>query len=101
MSEPKCLAGPIEWAFALTERRINSIHRLKRIGDKGQPCLTPDKIGIDEVLPAGVRTSVDAFVYMLPMRVTTESGTPRWVRVVEMTSCGTLPKALRGSSHAR
>ena len=66
MSEPKCLAEPIDWAFALTVRRISSIHRLKRIGDKRHPCLTPDKIGIDEVLPAGVRTSVDAFVYMLP-----------------------------------
>ena len=62
MSEAKCLAAPMDWAFALTARRISSMDRLKMIGDKGHPCLTPDRIGIDEVLPAGVRTSVNAFV---------------------------------------
>ncbi len=82
-----------------TTRMILTV-RLNKIGDKGHPCLTPERTGISDVGPAGMRTTVDAPVYIFEIRSTTDFGTPKWERV-RLITCGTLPKALRRSSQAR
>jgi hypothetical protein len=60
-----CFSGPREsdCALALHFRMINSTDRLKRIALRGHPCLTPEWMGIEGVLPRGVMTSVVASVY--------------------------------------
>ena len=68
---------------------------------RGQPCLTPECIGMEGVLPIGVRTSVVAPVYAFWIIATKSVGKPMWVRVVRRAECGTLPNALRMSSQAR
>ena len=62
---PWCLRGPRgrASAVALHFRMISSRERLNRMALRGQPCLTPECIGMEGVLPIGVRTSVVAPVY--------------------------------------
>ena len=52
------LAGPMLEAVCLMSLRIRSMVRLKMIGLKGHPCLTPERTGISGVRLVWVRIFV-------------------------------------------
>ena len=100
---PWCLSGPRgdAMAFAKHLRRISSRARLNRIALRGQPCFTPEWIGIGGVLPIGMSTSVVAPVYTLPIMSIRGLGKPMWDSVANRAVCGVLPNASRMSSQKK